>query len=470
MGRFAGLLLAVSFALSAAPPAREPQTDPRLKKALRRPEQNGWNFVHLEGAPAEIGFQHGYLLAPEIEDLQKVVMLGLMHDSKKEYSFFRAAAEKVLWPHVESQYREELKGITEGLKARNVPLDLWDVVVLNAWLELSPYYTNWYDKEHKILSDKRPVPEHCSAFVATGSYTKDGKIIIAHNNWSEYKEGSRWNIIFDIVPAKGHRMLMDGMPGMIHSGDDFGVNSAGLAITETTISNFEGFDPNGIPEFVRARKAMQYSSSIDDFAHIMKEGNNGGYANNWLVADNKSNEIASLELGLKHVTLERTKDGYFVGSNFPANPELARDETPEFPVKDMGVSANARHVRWGQLMAEYKGRIGVDEAQRFLADHYDTFDKKTEPSERTLCGHIDLSARGSKPWQPEYGPAGTVQNKVANGSMVDQMAFTAAMGHSCGLDFKAAQHLKDHPGFEWEQNVLRDLDTHAWTTFHIAQQ
>jgi hypothetical protein len=469
MGRIAGLLLVVSFSISAAPPARDPQADSRLKKAFRRPDQNGWNFVHLEGTPSEIGFQHGYLLGPEIEDVQNVVMLGLTHDSKKEYAFFRAAAEKVLWPHIETQYRDELKGIAEGLKAKGVGLDLWDVVVLNAWLELSPYYTNWYDKQHKLVSEKRPVPEHCSAFVATGSYTKDGKIIIAHNNWTEYKEGSRWNVIFDIVPSKGHRMLMDGMPGLIHSGDDFGINSAGLAITETTISNFEGFDPNGVPEFVRARKALQYSSSIDDFARIMQEGNNGGYANNWLLADNKTNEIASLELGLKHVTLQRTKDGYFAGSNYPANPELIRDEAHEFPVEDMSVSANARHVRWDQLMAEYKGRIDVEAAQHFLADHYDTFDKKTEPSERTLCGHIELSPRGSKPWQPEYGPAGTVQNKAASGSMVDQMAFTAAMGHSCGLNFKAKQQLAEHPGFEWEKKVLKDLDTHAWTTFRVAQ-
>ncbi len=59
----------------------------------------------------------------------------------------------------------------------------------------------------------------------------------------------------------------------------------------------------------------------------MKEGNNGGYANNWLLADIKNNEIASLELGLKNVTLERKKDGYFVGSNFPVNEKLIREET-----------------------------------------------------------------------------------------------------------------------------------------------
>jgi hypothetical protein len=294
-------------------------------------------------------------------------------------------------------------------------------------------------------------------------------MVIAHNNWTEYKEGSRWNIIFDIAPSKGHRMLMDGMAGLIHSGDDFGVNSAGITITETTISNFAGFDPNAIPEFVRARKAMQYSASIDDFARIMKDGNNGGYANNWLVADSKTNEIASLELGLRHVTLQRTKDGYFVGSNFPANEELMKDEASEFPANDKSVSANARHVRWEQLMAENKGKIDVTAAQGFLADHFDTFDNKTAPSERTLCGHIELSPRGSKPWQPEYGPAGAVQNKATDGTMASHMAFTAAMGHSCGLDFKAAEHLKKHTDFEWEKDVLRDLDAHQWTTFRSGQ-
>ena len=465
------LLFAASLPVAslAATPAHANQSDPRLGKAFRRPELNGWIFVHLEGTPSEIGFQHGYLLAPEIEDAHRVIVLGLTHDSKKPYSFFRAAAEKMLWPHIEPQYREELKGIAEGLKARGVALDLWDVVATNAWLELSPYYTNWYDKQHQLASIARPVPEHCSAFVAAGSYTQDGKVVIAHNNWTEYKEGSRWNVIFDIAPSDGYRILMDGMPGLIHSGDDYGINSAGLAITETTIGHFNGFDPNGIPEFVRARKAMQYAANIDDYARIMEDGNNGGYANAWLVADTRNNEIADLELGLKHVTLKRTKDGYFIGSNFPENPELIRDEASDFPVSDMSISANARRVRWEQLMAENKGKIDVAMAQKFLADHYDTFAHRNAPSERTLCGHIDLSTRGSSPWQPAYGPAGTVQNKAADATMIAAMSFTAAMGHADGIDFHAAEHLKEHPEFDWEKSVLRDLDSHPWTTFRISQ-
>jgi hypothetical protein len=443
--------------------------DPRLKSSLRRPEQNGWIFVHLEGRPSEIGFQHGYHLAPEIEEAQKVIALELTRDTKRDWQFYRDAAEKMLWPHIEPEYREELSGIVEGLKARGVKLDLWDVVATNAWLEF-PYYSNWLAKQGPSTANQTlaPVAERCSAFVATGSFTADGGIVIGHNAWTNYLDGERWNIIFDIVPEKGNRILMDGFPGLIHSSDDFGVNAAGIVITETTITGFSGWDPNGIPEFVRARKAMQYSSSIDDFARIMKGGNNGGYANNWLVADRKTNEIASLELGLKNVTLRRSRNGYFLGSNFPVNRKLTKEET-EFNPNDLSLSANARRVRWLQLMAEFKGRIDVAAGQKFLSDHYDSFAKKTEPNERTLCGHVDLSPRGMKSWQEPYGPAGAVQAKVTDSTMAGQMSFVASMGHSCGIDFKAAEHLAKHPQFDWQKPYLRDLDSHPWTEFSILR-
>jgi len=39
--------------------------------------------------------------------------------------------------------------------------------------------------------------------------------------------------------------LMDGFPGVITSDDDFGVNAAGIMITETTITQFEGLGSEG---------------------------------------------------------------------------------------------------------------------------------------------------------------------------------------------------------------------------------
>jgi Acyl-coenzyme A:6-aminopenicillanic acid acyl-transferase len=270
-------------------------------------------------------------------------------------------------------------------------------------------------------------------------------------------------MVFDVVPAKGYHFIMDGLPGLIHSGDDFGLNSAGIVITETTIGGFHGFDTAGVPEFVRARKAMQYSASIDDAARIFKDGNNGGYANDWLIADTHKGEIASLELGLKNVTLERKTDGFFVGANFPIDPKLTAEET-DFAVNDAGSSANARHKRWNQLMAENKGKIDVNMAEQFLADHVDSFTGKTEASERTLCGHVEASPRGLGTWQPPYGTAGAAQNKVTDTEMAAKMEFTAAAGHACGKDFLAARHLQEHPELAWEKPALRDMKAYPWTT------
>ena len=67
-------------------------------------------------------------------------------------------------------------------------------------------------------------PGNCSAFIATGSYTRDGRIVMGHNAWTNYVVGTRWNIIFDIKPEAGLAILMDGLPGVIVSDDDFGVN------------------------------------------------------------------------------------------------------------------------------------------------------------------------------------------------------------------------------------------------------
>jgi hypothetical protein len=453
------LLLGLAFTLVS----KNPQSDPRLKKSSRAAERNGWIQVHLEGTPSQIGFQHGYLLAAEIKDNFDALSTEMMHEEKKDWNFFRTVAQETYWPHVEREYRDEITGIVEGLKARSVKLDLWDIVALNAWLE-QPYYDKWYDKLHGKQPAGAGTAEHCSAFAATGSYTKDGRIVIAHNNWTSYSSGERWNIVFDIAPAQGYRIIMDGAPGLIHSGDDFGVNSAGIVITETTIGDFNSFEPDGIPEFVRARKAMQYSASIDDFARIMKEGNTGGYANNWLVADRKNNEVASLELGLKNVTLLRTKDGFFVGSNFPNDPKLIQEET-SFDPANKGLSANARHARWLTLMEQYKGKIDIAAGEKFLSDHYDTFEGKNAPSERTLCGHIDLSPRGAAGWVGPYAPVGAVQNKITDAAGAEKMSFTAALGHACGLDFKVSEHLARHPEYAWYQPVLHDMDARAWTRF-----
>jgi len=62
----ATLLIVFASAASAKQDGAKPD-EARLKPAYRF-ARGGWIYVHLEGSPADIGYQHGYLLAPEIED------------------------------------------------------------------------------------------------------------------------------------------------------------------------------------------------------------------------------------------------------------------------------------------------------------------------------------------------------------------------------------------------------------------
>ncbi len=481
-----------SLALRAAAMQRGSE-NPILAKAYRF-ERGGWIYVHLEGAPHDIGYQHGFLLATEIADGFAAASLEMTHNSNRDWDFFRRAAREMLWPKIDPEYQAELQGIVEGLRARQVKLDLYDVVALNAFMELGDYYVPWLDKQTSAQTSGRNNGQtsaqsggqssrknkdanaaathegHCSAFVATGSYTRDHQIVMAHNNWTSYLEGARWKIIFDIVPQTGNRMLMDGYPGVIVSDDDFGVNSAGLMVTETTITDFHGWDPSGKAEFVRARKAMQYAGSIDEYVKIMLDGNNGGYANDWLLADRKTNEIARFELGLKHAKVWRTKDGYFVGSNFASDPDVLKDETT-FDVKNLAASANARHVRWDELMAANMGKIDTTLAEGFLADHYDSYTKQTGANRRTLCGHGDAATPGDPGYAVKpYNPFGAVEGKVMDAHMAEAMSFVARIGHPCGTDFKSQPFLDQHPDYRWQASVLTDMNAGPWMAYHAGDQ
>jgi hypothetical protein len=117
------------------------------------------------------------------------------------------------------------------------------------------------------------------------------------------------------------------------------------------------------------------------------------------------------------------------------------------------------------LMEQYKGKIDVAAGQKFLADHVDSTDGKVAPSERTLCGHVDLSPRGMPTWQGPYAPVGAVQNKVTDGAGAARMSMTADLGHACGLNFKAAEHLAKHPEFDWTKPTLRDMNARGWARF-----
>src|SRR5450432_1570190 len=458
-------IILVCFILFAGISGCSSTSESRLTKASRE-DKNGWIYVHLEGSPSDIGYQHGFLLANDIDTSIKALDHLLTHETKRNWQFYRNAAKSFLWDKLDREYKDEINGIVRGLRAKNINYDSLDLTAYNASAELAYYYVPTLDNLAHPGSGNNKAPGNCSAFIATGSYTKDGKIVMGHNNWTAYMVGQHWNVIADIVPEKGNHILMDCMPGFIHSGDDFVIASNGILITETTITQFSLFDTSGIPEFERARKAAQYSNSIDDVIKIFTEGNNGGYANDWLIGDTKTNEVAKLELGLKDYRVWRSKDTAMIGSNFPSDPALIKEETT-FNVSDSTTSPNARKKRMEQLIQiELRGKLDAQTAMQAEADHTDVLQGKNANNRCVVCGHIDEDPLGCAEWSnPPFYPMGAVQGKVTTAELAKDMKIWAHMGHPCGQDFIGAPFYKAHPEFNWMSKYLIEMKSYPWTLF-----
>jgi hypothetical protein len=433
-----------------------------------RMDVNGWIFVRLQGDPYRIGFQNGHLLAHEILDLIEAQKLYAEGSCKRDWRFFRETGMSLYWPKITEEYGNEIEGIVDGVKAAGIQgISLEDVVALNG-LDDTISYHYWL----KAKEDQSAAPtgreEHCSAFIATGKATRGGKIVVAHNTWSSYLLG-RCNVIVDLAPVNGQGFLMQAHPGSLSSGTDWFQCRSGLIITETTITGMTTFNPDGTPYFVRARKAAQYAETINDWVKIMVEENNGGYANDWLIGDVRTGEIAWLELGTFNHAIDRTYDGVFVGSNVATSEEV-RLET-KFNYEDQSGSCNARYRRWMQLIESNRGRLDVEMAKEFLADHQDAFSGENTPNRSTLCGHVELDGRGAPEWEAgPYYPSGAYDGKVTDSDLARKGALWAHWGKPCDIDFNAASFLAQHPEYVWQKPRLGNIKAYPWTLFKAASK
>jgi hypothetical protein len=492
-------------------------------------QRAGWIFLHIAGSPHERGVQHGSLLAPEIDEFITTVKAYVEHYTDKDWAFFRQTAATIFMPKMEQEYIQEAQGIADGLRSKGYNYDVTDIVALNGFAEIAEYYLPSIGAVSKVpgfpygrssidfpytppnagpaagigsagrsrlgrfglpRSDRllgemiSSIPGssndgggpslHCSAVIATGDWTSDGNIMLAHNSWNDYMIGERWNVILDIAPASGNRVLMQTAPGLIHSFTDFNVNSAGIVVSETTIGFFRGFDTNGIPEFQRARKAVQYSNSIDDFVRIMTTGNNGGYANSWLVGDTHTGEIAKLELGLIHVALYRTKNGFYDGENYVDDSSMIRDEcgptlwitSNDWPFQLANANcATARRMRWYALMDQYKGQIDAELGKSFMADQYEQALEKVNPGGFVLMARMEVTDRPELPGVAAPRPMGANDGKVITAALARQMSFWARIGHPDGSPFAWGPFMEAHPEFSWQQPYLKDLESNDWALF-----
>ena len=102
-----------------------------------------------------------------------------------------------------------------------------------------------------VAALRQPRHAHADTIAAAlspppGKATRDGKMVIAHMTWWPLTLAEQTNVMLDIKPEKGHRVLMQSYPGGIESGTDWYQNDAGVVLTETTIRQ-SPFNREGTP-------------------------------------------------------------------------------------------------------------------------------------------------------------------------------------------------------------------------------
>ncbi|MCE3225478.1 MAG: phospholipase [Bacteroidetes bacterium] len=440
-----------------------PQEKTFLEKAKRN-DINGWIYLHIEGDGYERGFQHGYLLANEIKGALQVIRYLIHYDTGSTFEFFMQNAMKMFPKHIDQEFMDEMQGIADGSTKAGYKVSADEILAWNAYPEL---ICNWWPPAGGAGAQPQHLkhrPHKCSAFVATGKATRGGKVVMAHTTWQLYGASDWYNVVLDIHPKKGNRMIMQSVPGYIDSSTDFWIASSGLMICETSIVGFSGFDATKSPEFFRSRKATQYAKSINEWRNIMLDNNNGGYANIWLLGNHKTGEIARFELGLKYYGFEKKKDGCYAGYNAPENIELRNFECSNTGYGDIR-NNGARQVRWMELFKKYHGKIDAKLAKEMIADHHDVYTGKENPCGRTICGHFEHDNGSTGGSTPPYFPWGSADGKIADSKMAQNMSFEGIWGHACGAEFNADKFIDKNPQYNWLKGYMKNRPSQPWTPF-----
>jgi hypothetical protein len=423
----------------------------------------GWIYLHIEGEPYERGYQHGYLMAREIE--QYIDRCAAQLDPKSRSTAWnngRTSANALFLRGFDKEILQEMKGIADGAAAagaryQNRPVDLIDVVTLNTITELGelnsamPVTPTGLEgigfKAPHIAPEPTGGNDHCSAFAACGKATKDGKMVIGHVTWWPLTLAEQTNLMLDVVPTTGHRVLMQSYPGGIQSGTDWYQNDLGVVLTETTIEQ-SPFNVKGTPVAYRARKAIQYGDSIDKVVEHLKTDNNGLYTNEWIIGDARTNEIAMIELGTYRTRLYRSSkndwfagtEGFYWGCNNAKdlNVRLEYAPDPKWQPQDLPFVPAIRDIKWQQMYQQYKGKI--DEGFGFTAFRTaplvagSTMDSKVTTSE--MASKMMTWALFGKPNQREWVPTPQQKESFAGNDGLYSSGYKLFQAHE-GSQIKA---------------------------------
>lgn len=259
----------------------------------------GQLLLVMEGTPAEMGFQHGRLLAKRIHHIVKEgYMAKAFYARGYTLEYINAQSER-MEKHFPPEYIEEMRGIVKGLQAAGVSdINYEEIRSAVTQAEIAHHPAN-EPPEFKTPATTPP-PQQCSNFAVWGKWTKDGHLLHGRNlDWNIDGGAQEDAVLLVWHPATGIPFMMLGWSGGIASVS--GMNAQGITIGEmTSVSTDETFD--GLPLMLMMRRVLETAATLDEAVAVIQKGPRTiGW--NFVIGDGKIPGARALEVDAADCTV-----------------------------------------------------------------------------------------------------------------------------------------------------------------------
>lgn len=389
---------------------------------------NGPKVLHLNGTAYERGYQHGMLLADEIEECLSAGVTAVALSLGTPWGQigggdYEAGLKKSLgWgkvsmePWIPPKFKQEMQGMADALAAKGSNITYDDIVAWNVITDTEIFFFH----PHPVDMGKPGIrvlypPVACSTFCAFGEATQDGTMIYAKNmDFFATPELGKNVLAMVVNPSDGgHGFFVVTVPGIL--GLDGGMNDIGLCVG----INYSGTQPEtlqGVGYHFMNRIPLQYADSIDDAINLVTVYP-GATGILYHVADAKTTRAAIIESTANEIAVrypeEAGKDIIWASNHFNCYPgwqgyngyNMVTNQVKAFGLEDISTVEKwqeslekcfmeegkiGRYARLRQLLNENYGKITMDKAIEIGSDRYDLKSGRLIGKDE-LCGFTTVS-------------------------------------------------------------------------------
>ncbi|RLA87905.1 MAG: hypothetical protein DRG58_09560 [Deltaproteobacteria bacterium] len=215
-------------------------------------QEDGLRIIRLSGSPAELGYAHGRLLAPEIHEIKR----GLLNYLAKITAWAGgwplylglALLARRFRPFIPGPYWEEMQGVAAGAE-----IGVYLILLLNVFDDLA-----------------QNLPR-CSALAARSNDGRNSSWLLARNlDYAVFTEVMvRLQTVFLLYPAGGLPLLSVAWPGFV--GLYSGLNQSQVALAQLSAMTVDRTF-KGCPAGIRNRQALEQGHNLPEVACWLTAG------------------------------------------------------------------------------------------------------------------------------------------------------------------------------------------------------